>query len=52
MHRPETVQENETHKTLLDFEIQTDHLISARQPDPVTVNKKKRERAELWTLRS
>ena len=28
MHNPEYVLENETHKILWDFEIQTDHLIS------------------------
>ena len=33
MQNPETVSENETHKVLCDFEIQTDHLISTRQPD-------------------
>ena len=27
MHNPESVPENETHKVLWDFEIQTDHLI-------------------------
>ena len=29
MHNPEAVQENETHKILWDYEINTDHLISA-----------------------
>ena len=38
--------ENETHKLLSSFEIQADHLISARRPDFVTVNKKKKESAE------
>ena len=33
MHNPESVLENETHKILCDFEIQTDHQISPRQPD-------------------
>ena len=42
MHNPESNLENETHKTLWDFEIQTNHLISARRPDLVIVNKKKR----------
>ena len=45
MHNPEFVLENETHKILWDFEVQTDHKISARQPDRVIVNKK-REPAE------
>ena len=38
MHNPESVLENETHKLLWDFEIQTDHQISARQPDLVKIN--------------
>ena len=49
MHNPESVLENETDKILWDFEIQTDRLISARQPDLVTVNKN-RESAKLWIL--
>ena len=42
----ESVLENETQKAHSDFEIQTDHLISARWPDLVIVNnnKKKKER--------
>ena len=31
-HNLESVLENETHKILWDFKIQTDHLISARRP--------------------
>ena len=41
-HNLESVLENEMNKILSDFEIQTDHLISARQPNIVTVNKKRR----------
>ena len=41
MHNLESILENETHKLLWDFEIQTDHQILARQPDQVIVNKKK-----------
>ena len=41
-HNPISVLENETHKLAWDFEIQTDHLISARRPDLVTINKRKR----------
>ena len=33
MHNPESIVENETHKFLLDFEIQTNHKISARRRD-------------------
>ena len=47
MHNPESDLENETYKILWDFEIQTDHLISARRPYQVIVNKK-REPAEEW----
>ncbi len=34
--------ENDTHKLLWDFDIQTDHLISTRRPDLIIINKKKR----------
>ena len=43
MHNPESVPENETHKLFLDFEILTDHLISARRLDLEIVNKKKKK---------
>ena len=39
MHNPESVQENETHKLLRDFDIQTDHQITARQPDLIQKRK-------------
>ena len=55
MNSPESVPENETHKTLCDFNRQTDHLISARRPDLVIVDKKKKKKkefAEFWTLPS
>ena len=42
IHKQESVRENETHKILLDFGIQTDHLIPARKPNLVLINKKKR----------
>ena len=42
MHNPVSVLKNEMHKLLWDFEIQTDHLISTRQTDLVTGNKKER----------
>ena len=44
MHNPESVRENEMHKILLDFETQTDHLISARRPDLMIVKTRERER--------
>ena len=37
MHNPAYVPENEMHELLWDFEIQTDRLISARQPDLVII---------------
>ena len=42
MHNPAPVQENDSHKLLWDFNIQTDHLIPARRPDLIIINKKKR----------
>ena len=41
IHSPESVLENETHKLLWYFKKQTEHLISARRPNLVIVNKNK-----------
>ena len=50
MHNPAPVLENDTHKLLWDFNIQTDHLIPARKPDLIIINKKKRKFVKLSTL--
>ena len=49
------VLENETHKLLWDFDIQTDHLLSPRRTDIIVINKqtnkqktKKNKRIVLW----
>ena len=42
MHNPAPVLENDTYKLLWDFNIQTDHLILARIPDLIIINKKMR----------
>ena len=42
MHNPAPVQENDTHKLLWVFDIDTDHLILARRPDLIIINKKRR----------
>ena len=42
MHNTASVLENETHKLLWDFDIQTGHLISARRPDLLIISKKGR----------
>ena len=39
MLNPESALENEMHKILWDFKIQTDHLISTRRPDLVIIKK-------------
>ena len=49
MHNPAPVLENDMHKLLWDFDIQTDHLISARRPDLIIINNKKRKPAKLST---
>ena len=41
-YEPESVLENEDYKILWDFSIQTDHVIEARRPDLVVVDKKER----------
>ena len=42
MHNPAPVLENDSHKLLWDFNIQTDYLIPARRPDLIIINKRKR----------
>ena len=37
-----SVLENDSHKLLWDFNIQTDHLIPARRSDLIIINKRKR----------
>ena len=44
MHKLESIPDNETHKILWDFEIQTDHVIPAKRPDPVNINQKKKKK--------
>ena len=51
MYNSASLLENYTHELLWDFNIETDHLISARRPDLI-ITKKKRELAKLWTLLS
>ena len=43
MHNPALVLENDSDKLLWDFNIQTDHLILARRPDLIIINKRKRK---------
>ena len=40
MHNPAPLLENDTHKLLWDFDIQTDHLISPQRRDLIIINKK------------
>ena len=42
MHNLAPVLENNTHKLQWDFDIHTDHLISARRPDFIIINNKKK----------
>ena len=48
MHNAESELENEMRKKILwDFEIQTDHLISARRLDLEIVSKKKKKNCQI-----
>ena len=40
-YEPESILENEDYKILWDFSIQTDHVIEARRPDVVAVDKER-----------
>ena len=42
VHNPAPVLENDTHKLLWDFNIQTDHLIPTRRPDHIIINNNKK----------
>ena len=42
MHNTVPILENDTHKLLWDFDIQADHLFSARRPDLIIINEMKR----------
>ena len=44
MHNSASFLENNTHKLLLGFDIQTDHQISARRPDVIIIKKKKKKK--------
>ena len=43
MHNLVSILENEMHKCLWDFEIQTDYLISTRRSDLITITQKKKK---------
>ena len=43
-NNPAPVLENDTHKVLRDFDIHTDPLISARRPDFLIINKKRKKK--------
>ena len=47
MHNPASVLENDTHKLLWDFDIQTDYLISARRPDLIIINNNKKKTCKI-----
>ena len=40
MHNSTSVRENDAHKLLGDYVIETDDLIMARRPDLIIINKK------------
>ena len=39
--QPGSIRDNEMHKPLKGFEIETDHVITTRRPDLVIVNNKR-----------
>ena len=52
MHNnPAPVLKDDTHKLLPDFDIQTDRLISARRPDLIIINQKKKKKENLKNCR-
>ena len=51
MYNPAPVLENDTHKLLWDFDIKTDHLISARRPDLIKIKQKKKKKENFQNCR-
>ena len=55
-HEPQAICENEEYKILWDFSIQTDHVIEARRPDMIIVEKKsnkcKSNSSYSWSTRN
>ena len=47
MHNPAHVLENDTQKSLWDFDIRMDHPISARRPDLIIIKKKNLQNCRL-----
>ena len=47
MHNTTSVLENDTHKLLWDFDIQTDHPTLTRNPDHIIINKKKKKTCKI-----
>ena len=50
MHNPAPVLENDTHKLLWDFDIQTDPRMLARKRDLIIINKKKKDNLQNCRL--
>ena len=50
MHKPASVLENDTHKLLWDFDIHTDHLISARIADLTQQHQQQQQKREYGKL--
>ena len=50
LHNTAPVLENDTHKLLWDFDIHTDHLISAGRPDLIIINKKKKKKKRICRI--
>ena len=51
MHKPAPVLENDSHKLLWNFNIQTDHLIPTRRPDRIIINNNKKKKENLQNCR-
>ena len=50
MHKPESVLEDEMLKILWDFDVQTEHLVSARITDLLSIKKKEKKTFHIWVF--
>ena len=50
MDNPTSLLEKDMHKLLWDFDIQRNHLISARRPDLIIIKKKKKKKKRICKI--
>ena len=50
MHNPAFVLENDTHKLLWNFDMETDYLIFVRRPDLIIINNNNNKKTRIFKI--